>query len=610
MADSDREALLKQLGRWYGEQRFAIAWTSTNRPDRGGDPKKVTTRGWQHTRPLASGEQGTALFARGLTHNPAIVLRPSGLIGIECDGPEDLARVEALGLPQTLTERSSLPTKRHLYFRQPPELEVVDKVSFRFEQAKLTAAESNYYVCAPALHESGTLYSHLPGLGPGEVEIAEMPLAIYKRLVAESEHEKRERERARASDPQAKASVGERHDVVFAFARANRRRMASEEELLKLTLTYNEIKCEPPMEEIRVRSHVRRAWRLADRSPDADERLLRHQAEEFLLEFKQKRIKSSTPGRRESSSPDKKPCATGRRELRRRATSAIKAKPVEWLIPRVVPLGTLSLVAGVGGLGKSALVLAWAADVTREGSNVLVVSYEDAAEQVLRPRFEALEGNLERLFELSVDPLDGSISFPVDLDELDRHVVETEARLVVIDPVSASIDVKLDSHKDSHVRVVLGQLAKLAERLNLAVVMIAHLNRLSAEVKAAGVKAGISERTMKRAAQDLDVIVDEETTESGRATSWSLPNLAEGGRATLPPTPVGPIPTDRANHAENRGRARGSGHESGRRAGLTLRPGDPGFLEHLLELGEQGQLTTNEWFELSAGHERIVKGRT
>ena len=47
----------------------------------------------------------------------------------------------------------------------------------------------------------------------------------------------------------------------------------------------------------------------------------------------------------------------------------------------------------------------------------------------------------------------------------------------MIDPVSASIDLKLDAHKDRDVRVVLGQLAKLAEQLNLAVVMIAHLNK-------------------------------------------------------------------------------------------------------------------------------------
>jgi archaellum biogenesis ATPase FlaH len=339
--------------------------------------------------------------------------------------------------------------------------------------------------------------------------------------------------------------------------------------------------------------------------------------------------------------PKAAPIASRRkRELRRRAVTTIEARAVEWLIPNVVPLGTLSLVAGVGGLGKSALVLAWAAEVTREGKNVLVVSYEDAAEQVIRPRFEALNGDLERLYELSVDPLEGSISFPSDLDELARHATETEARLIVIDPVSASIDLKLDSHKDAHVRVVLGRLAKLAERLGLAVVMIAHLNkapsgdvylrvngstafynasrsvltvtrdqgeelhrlvahhksnygliaqverwalqivevpsatgplsvarlvflevaddvsrddvlaphvpekrseaellimtelaggrRLSSLVKDAGVNAGISKSTVERAARSLEVVVEEETTDSGRVTYWTLPKALGG----------------------------------------------------------------------------------
>ena len=42
MSANDREALLKRYGGWYGERRFAIAWTNTNDPARG-DPKKVTT---------------------------------------------------------------------------------------------------------------------------------------------------------------------------------------------------------------------------------------------------------------------------------------------------------------------------------------------------------------------------------------------------------------------------------------------------------------------------------------------------------------------------------------------------------------------------------------
>ena len=674
MAGDDREALLRRLGRFYGEQRFAIAWTNTNRADRG-DPKKVSTPGWQHTRPLAGGDIGEMIFGRGMVCNPAIVLRPSGLIGIECDGEQDLATIEALGLPTTLTERSSLPATRHFYFRPPPELEVVAKVSFRFENGTLTAAESNYYVCAPALHESGAIYAHLPGLGPGEVEIAALPAATYVRLVAEAACKQREQRKALVSDPTTKVTVGGRHDLIFRFACAMRRWTSSEDEILRLALGYNAEHCDPPMSEQRVRSQVRGAIKMGGRPPDPDDLDLLRQADRFLSEFLAGNVKVA------SRLGSAKPPSGRRRELRRRAASTIEARAVEWLIVNLVALGTLCLIAGIGGLGKSLLALAWAARATRDGVNVLIVSFEDAAEQVIRPRFEALGGDLERLFELSLDPLDGSISFPLDLDELARHAIETSARLIVIDPVSASIDVKLDAHKDRDMRVVLGRLAKLAEKLNLAVVMIAHLNkapsldpymringstafynasrsvltvtrdptddanrlitlhksnygvlapverwrletvevpsgagplsvarlvfleladdvsrdevlappspaekharaealilaelaqgrRHSAQVKAAGVKAGISERTVKRAAAKLGVVIEEKTTRSGRVTYWALPNWL-GGRATLYTSDAGPTPSQPHNEAAEGDQANGSGQATAGSPGPT-----------------------------------------
>jgi hypothetical protein len=109
---------------------------------------------------------------------------------------------------------------------------------------------------------------------------------------------------------------------------------------------------------------------------------------------------------------------------------------------------------------------------------VLVVSYEDAA-GIIRGRFEALGGDLDRLFVLTVgaDGGEGEVAFPTDLPELDRHVAETAARLVIVDPISAGIDLAFDSHRDRDVRVVLSQLARLAERRRLALSQIAHLNK-------------------------------------------------------------------------------------------------------------------------------------
>jgi hypothetical protein len=76
-----------------------------------------------------------------------------------------------------------------------------------------------------------------------------------------------------------------------------------------------------------------------------------------------------------------------------------------------------------------------------------------------------------------MDALDGMISLPGDMAELERHVRETNASALLIDPVSASISLKLDAHRDQDVRVVLGQLAQLAARARLSVVLVAHLNK-------------------------------------------------------------------------------------------------------------------------------------
>ncbi len=49
--------------------------------------------------------------------------------------------------------------------------------------------------------------------------------------------------------------------------------------------------------------------------------------------------------------------------------------------------------------------------------------------------------------------------------------------LVVIDPISAFVPDQLDDHKDAHTRRMLRPLADMAERLNVAVVLIKHLSK-------------------------------------------------------------------------------------------------------------------------------------
>ena len=168
---------------------------------------------------------------------------------------------------------------------------------------------------------------------------------------------------------------------------------------------------------------------------------------------------------------------------RRRPLADVVAKPTLWLVPGLIPLGTLTLVAGIGGLGKSTYLIAVAAQASTgtllgDPTDVLIVSFEDPAAEVLRPRLEAAQGDVNRVHEVYV-PFEegGPLSLPHDLSGLADEIVSTKAKLVVIDPIIAGIGVELDAHKDQHVRSVLAELTMIAEETACAMALVGHLNK-------------------------------------------------------------------------------------------------------------------------------------
>jgi hypothetical protein len=107
-------------------------------------------------------------------------------------------------------------------------------------------------------------------------------------------------------------------------------------------------------------------------------------------------------------------------------------------------------------LGKSTWLMAVAAQVTTgklnggQPASVIVVSYEDTIEEILRPRAEVANADLGRLFEIAVPAdLAGVVLLPRDISRLEDQIEETAARLVIVDPVLAAIDLALDAHKGS-----------------------------------------------------------------------------------------------------------------------------------------------------------------
>jgi hypothetical protein len=172
------------------------------------------------------------------------------------------------------------------------------------------------------------------------------------------------------------------------------------------------------------------------------------------------------------------------KRLQLRPLADVQPRQVRWLLPGLIPLGGLTLVAGIGGLGKSTWLAGVAARVSRgelnggDPGDVVLVSFEDPAAEVLRPRVEAAQGDLARVHEIVVDGAIDPVCLPRDTGELEQLVRGLPSlKLIVVDPVVAAIDTKLSAHNDQHVRSVLTHLSDLAEECELAIAMVGHLNK-------------------------------------------------------------------------------------------------------------------------------------
>jgi hypothetical protein len=153
-------------------------------------------------------------------------------------------------------------------------------------------------------------------------------------------------------------------------------------------------------------------------------------------------------------------------------------------------MGSLTVLDGNPGLGKSTLMLDICARVTQgiempDGSqthrgSVVMVSAEDSTSQTILPR--ALAAGADT-FSVYVNKGLGQVSsavpicLPDDIGLIEEIVTESGAPLVCIDPLFAFLSGTIHTNNDHDVRRGLFPLAEMAARLNVAVVMVRHLNK-------------------------------------------------------------------------------------------------------------------------------------
>jgi hypothetical protein len=180
--------------------------------------------------------------------------------------------------------------------------------------------------------------------------------------------------------------------------------------------------------------------------------------------------------------------------LETQCMNTLNIEPIRWLVPGHIPLGKLVLFAGDGGHGKSTLTLDIAACLTTGrpcfGMNykpmppcdVLLVSCEDDAKDTVVPRLLSAGADLSRVWKVEgIKTKSGTVA-PFSLahyEQMERELAaKPDIRLVVIDPAGAFVGrAKVDDHKDSELRALLGPLGELASRRQVTILLVKHFNK-------------------------------------------------------------------------------------------------------------------------------------
>ncbi len=170
--------------------------------------------------------------------------------------------------------------------------------------------------------------------------------------------------------------------------------------------------------------------------------------------------------------------------------SQVVAQPVSWLWPQRLPLGKPAILDGDPDLGKSLIALDLCARLSTgrpfpDGRpspgpvNSLVLSAEDNPADTIVPRLQRLGADLQRVFvwQRDRDDEDWPWRFPAHADRFDDALRQTDARLAIIDPLTAFLDDSVLCASDQSVRRGLAPLIRLAEKYRSTLLMHRHLNK-------------------------------------------------------------------------------------------------------------------------------------
>lgn len=172
-----------------------------------------------------------------------------------------------------------------------------------------------------------------------------------------------------------------------------------------------------------------------------------------------------------------------------RKASDFAMKGVRWIYRGRIPLGMVTLMAGREGIGKSTVSLDIAARLTRgtldgryqdKPQSVVICASEDSWSHTIVPRLKSVNADMGRVYHIAVQDEDGNeraIVAPQDTRRMEKAFLTIRPALMLIDPLMAIIDGKVDTHKQADVQQALEPLVKMCERMGMSILALIHVNK-------------------------------------------------------------------------------------------------------------------------------------
>jgi energy-coupling factor transporter ATP-binding protein EcfA2 len=165
----------------------------------------------------------------------------------------------------------------------------------------------------------------------------------------------------------------------------------------------------------------------------------------------------------------------------------VQTREVQWLWYPYIAYGKITVIEGDPGEGKTTLALTLAAllsrgqplpcdeDIPYEPISIIYQTAEDGIDDTIKPRLEKANADCSKI--RVIDETEKELSMTDE--RLEQAIAETNAKLVILDPIQAYIGSDVDMHRANEIRPVLKRLGIIAEKYGCAILLIGHMNKAS-----------------------------------------------------------------------------------------------------------------------------------